>query len=35
MIDNIANWLCFIGGALAVLGVFLMIVGVMLFSFDL
>lgn len=35
MIDNIANWLCFIGMTLGLFGVFLMLVALVLFGFDM
>lgn len=35
MIDDIATWLCFIGAALALFGIFLMLIGLVLLGFDM
>lgn len=35
MIDNIAEWLFFIGTSLALFGLFLMIIAFVLFVFDI
>lgn len=35
MIDDIATWLCFIGVALALFCIFLMLIGLVLFGFDM
>ena len=35
MIDTVAKWLCFIGMSMGIIGLFLILVALMLMSFDM